>query len=1521
MSENKKDNLDNSFIRKEEKNGPNNEKVVRFQGNLKKFENLNSKIQSLNSLGSKELDGKQELIKILNWVLKKHNIGGENGGVENKVYFSTDKSNIVLVFNSVVNGVEVKSSADDINNIVSRLDSILKKENESGTIKAERKILKYKNIGNGVQQNIEGINNDFKKNSTLFSDFLDNSIIMNKYFGNNRDIYVNAIETSKDMLFRSYIDFLRDYSELKRSKTCNSIQLKQLESVKRQYETILKERLKDPKVKDLFLNHLDEIPELTLLGINGTWGLLKGTADAAVIAPIMMLVGGMKFLYSNAVHQESRDKTGEMIGVAIDYYKRTKHKKLLTDFFSAVEKGITESMQKIAAEKDPGKQAEMIGNIFGQFAGSILGVKGFGKLKKILPLNVKFGSFIEGFEKVFELNKVKTWKDLNKAIETVSKVRGKTGMDGEKLMEILKEIEKGNTKLLKDLPEPIKGIATELSRTGGLIVPKKGVNKVVNDALVSVENNLAKGAIKATKKSIEVIEKFDSITGIPLELNKKLIKGTAKIMKLGLTGIDKIDEGIIALKGILGNIVGKPINFVVKEAGDKIDEIVRVLKVSNYPGKDQLVKTIGYTREVLYKIKGEQLRYQYALAKSKGKNGLYGFKGLDKKIAIDFKYSQVSEFSREGFATFEKEVEKDGKRILQKGIINHQGVELLSENCDILMEADGSFKMIMTEIIKDAEVYTTKQGFAKNGKIILDPVYDRVVIDEGVVIGKMEANGKKIFKVIDEETGALISEKNIEISGDVILTVDRKAKKFKYIKDNSLFELDYEGKELSRLKFKNKPESIPGTNKFKAETERGTICIMNNKNDIVYEFKGLSYENIQSEHDFLMVREGFTKGKNPKYVGIMSNGKRINDLSYVEHLGDLGGGPIYELGEEIEGKLGFRLIDKKGDDIIKGFRFDKQIYGPNESDVTNKLRSRVIVQKGGDYYMIDIKSKEAHKLNYIGQNIKSISQFDRNGFAHIEWKKGGSSEGLLNFDGKVVVKQGHSKALTTFSNGKMIMQGEKGKKFIVDKAGRDILAPLNKKIKEFKYHEELDLIEYKLESGYTGIVNGRGEAIVDVGDYSRIQLKKNHIILTEKSTGFQQLYDVRGEQILKKGGAGYKDYVICGEKNGVMYMDESGNWGIIGKKGEIVANSQEYKKIVYNRFRDIYYFEDIKGKKGFFNGNLERSEILVDSISNIDTKNGKFFLVNNKGKYGLLDKEGNVILEAVYDEKIIDYNMGFVVMEKDGIKFATNSRISNKTIIGVGNKGEINLSYVDEGFIMIKEGDKYGVVNLEGRTLFDTSYDIIDYDKATKNFHFLKNDKETVVRNYFENYREGFNIQNISDFALLENYKAGRKTKKGAERVLEESKQYIGDGQKNIIKALENSNLENLLEGFVVGNSELSKNFEVLLYRFKKLHSLKDVKKELSKIVDKEIGEFIKVFEKRNNLKLSDFEVQYMYLKYKPKIEDQFMMSLGQKMNKVSIGEKYGDASNMDMFMGIFVKNLDGAVNRDNIRFNKSANY
>mgnify|MGYP004610737053 CR=1 FL=1 len=189
----------------------------------------------------------------------------------------------------------------------------------------------------------------------------------------------------------------------------------------------------------------------------------------------------------------------------------------------------------------------------------------------------------------------------------------------------------------------------------------------------------------------------------------------------------------------------------------------------------------------------------------------------------------------------------------------------------------------------------------------------------------------------------------------------------------------------------------------------------------------------------------------------------------------------------------------------------------------------------------------------------------------------------------------------------------------------------------------------------------------------------------------------------------------------------------------------------------------------------ENREYKIEEISEYN-----YFVIKENNKYGVIDKQGNIIIEPNYDNiKIPNPNKAvFCCYEEEKIKILNDKSeeiftqyesveplrlksvlsdlMYEKSVLKYKENGkygiidfqgkkitkamydEIDTLQYKEGELIVKKDNKYGIINIKGTTLVKTNYDKIEADKYYSKDNGYKDSGYIVSNMTDEGYRYGY---------------------------------------------------------------------------------------------------------------------------------------------------------------------------------------
>ena len=357
-----------------------------------------------------------------------------------------------------------------------------------------------------------------------------------------------------------------------------------------------------------------------------------------------------------------------------------------------------------------------------------------------------------------------------------------------------------------------------------------------------------------------------------------------------------------------------------------------------------------------------------------------------------------------------------------------------------------------------------------------------------------------------------------------------------------------------------------------------------------------------------------TKALNSKNEEIFTQYNQVEPLQVVDKNGQVS----YisnALKVQKDGKYGF--IDLDGNEL-QPCQYDSISTLEGKQDV-------IKVQKDGKYGLVDVKGKELIPIQYA--DIKTLKADDTTNYL-VQNDEG--KYGIVSNSNQVVLEPNYDEIKDVYtSNYYVVQQGEAEK--LIRKDGTDVLTTGFDEITGILKNEENGVI-FKQNEKY-GIMNMSGE----------VTLNPTYDDLKEAKTG-------------------------------IFIAKQGGKYGIIDLAGAEKLGFT-YQSLNYYEKADLYVGEDENFNNSIINGNFEvkQTGILID----VDEEEGYFelrqddankyydfsfnekkesdifktrtlFVSKKDGKYGFVDKDGNVVVDYIYDDATSQNNFGYAAVKKDG---------------------------------------------------------------------------------------------------------------------------------------------------------------------------------------------------------------------------------------------------------------------------------
>jgi len=182
------------------------------------------------------------------------------------------------------------------------------------------------------------------------------------------------------------------------------------------------------------------------------------------------------------------------------------------------------------------------------------------------------------------------------------------------------------------------------------------------------------------------------------------------------------------------------------------------------------------------------------------------------------------------------------------------------------------------------------------------------------------------------------------------------------------------------------------------------------------------------------------------------------------------------------------------------------------------------------------------------------------------------------------------------------------------------------------------------------------------------------------------------------------------------------------KDGLIDTDGKEIIPFIYDSISYMYgnYYRIEKNKKyGIIDTN--RKEIIPIIYDLISYMYDKYYRIKNNNKYGILDIFGNMILKMEFD---------MLEFLKENLFIVRNNGTSSLISLG-GEKKDLQFNItsicwiaLNKFLIGIDDKDKYGAIDMDGKSIIPFCYSYFYSDYSKKCFEFYNDDDKVLTMNF-----------------------------------------------------------------------------------------------------------------------------------------------------------------------------------------------
>ena len=417
------------------------------------------------------------------------------------------------------------------------------------------------------------------------------------------------------------------------------------------------------------------------------------------------------------------------------------------------------------------------------------------------------------------------------------------------------------------------------------------------------------------------------------------------------------------------------------------------------------------------------------------------------------------------------------------------------------------------------------------------------------------------------------------------------------------------------------------------------------------------------DENWISTSSYYSSYQNGKWGVIDNNGENVIAATYDEMIVIPNNKkPVFVCTYDVidsTGEYKTKVLNEKNEEILKGYdkveAIDNYDSKQNVWFEDNLLR----VKKNDKYGLIDFNGNTVLDCEY--DSIYALKGVTENIIVEKE-----GNLGLVNSKGQTIINTGYSKiqALKEGYKNEYLVVNADGKYGVVSTNGSVILET---KYEEIKYLDSQEVYSVKLD-GVIQLVNNKGEVLQNSEGETYIYAKGENVIVSkdnkfgiEKLTGetvipneYEELkYAFSIYYIAKKDGK----FGIINVNNEIVKEFEYTNMYCIEEGSFIVADKTETESIIF----DSNLSEKISGIVSEIN--IAKGYIKIYTGSEYKYYNFKFeekssaeilsqntlFLSKKDGKYGFIDKAGNVVVDYIYEDATEQNLCGYVAVKQNGL--------------------------------------------------------------------------------------------------------------------------------------------------------------------------------------------------------------------------------------------------------------------------------
>lgn len=404
------------------------------------------------------------------------------------------------------------------------------------------------------------------------------------------------------------------------------------------------------------------------------------------------------------------------------------------------------------------------------------------------------------------------------------------------------------------------------------------------------------------------------------------------------------------------------------------------------------------------------------------------------------------------------------------------------------------------------------------------------------------------------------------------------------------------------------------------------------------------------------------------------------------------------------------VINSKGVKIISNV-YDEMIIIPNKNK--DIFICNYDVNYNDETYKTKVLNENSEEILTEYENISAIENTDGQKVWYednlLKYQKNGKY-GLIDFEGKIIIEPEYDNIYALEGIEKSIIIEKDGKKGLVNTSLGEIIIPVQyldissltdtydngyivknennklgiisadkKKILEEKYDDIKHITgnDYYVvvDNGITEVIDYTGQVILDKGFDSIEGIDLNNFIIIKNSN--YGVINKDGETLIDANYSNIKyafsnyyivqkdsKYGIIDVQNNILIDDKYENITYIKEADLFEAEREDYKTDIIDRNFNVILENVIVSELNIENGymRIRENEDYIYYNFKLEEKTNKevlatntLFLVKENGKYGFENKDGNKIVDCIYDDATEQNEFGYCAIKKDGLWGAIKS--------------------------------------------------------------------------------------------------------------------------------------------------------------------------------------------------------------------------------------------------------------------------